>query len=205
MNKKPIYKALKIFLNPKMKIFICIFFFFWLTSIIVKCKMLVKRQDNGTKTGDLNSTMGLIFIVKNSTEPIILAEPNTLPSLKETSIVVESSILPFHDIHFIWALHPADNQLFQETEGLALIRKNTTSVRIAIRTKNTNTPSLNQVVYKFYLNKIIEANTTQETKNQSFFINSLASSVLIRILPSNYPFGYFEYSNEIPSNLTLSK
>lgn len=182
------------------KLIYCITLCFLLKNCAIESSILRQISDNGTNQA--NETAGLIFI-DNSTSDIILAEPNTLASLKETTIVIKSDVNSDFDIDVEWSIQPIDNRRFQNSGGIATISRNTSSAKILIRTKNTDISSLNEISYKFSLNRIFINDT--KNKNKSFSIKPSASVISIRILPSNFPFGIFQFSDVIPVNLTLSR
>lgn len=180
--------------------------------VVLFCLFTIKRSEAFSKevdSFDLNiannetHSDGLVYIDRqNSSSPIILAEPDTLPKLKEVNITVRLNLLLNYDLSFVWRIDPINNRKFQESQNVAIIAKKTSSVQITVRTKNTDIPTLNDASYTFFLVKIIDP--INETETTPIYISN-SSSVVLRILPSNYPFGYFQYSDTIPLNLTIPR
>lgn len=146
-------------------------------------------------------SIGYVYIDQKSSQTIILAEPNTLDSLKQTNITICTTLTPIYsDIDFTWSIEPFNTNRFVLTEGFATIKKFTNSTQIKIATRNTNQPQLDNIVYTFRLDKLSINNY-----DQRFFLNLSAISVKIILLPSNYPFGYFEFSSSLSKYFKVSR
>ena len=146
-------------------------------------------------------SIGYVYIDQKLSQTVILAEPNTLDSLKQTNITICTTLTPIYsDIDFTWSIEPFNTNRFFLTEGFATIKKFTNSTQIRIATRNTNQPQLDNIVYTFKLDKLLINNYIQR-----FFLNLSAISIKISLLPSNYPFGYFEFSSSLSEYFKVSR
>ncbi len=146
-------------------------------------------------------SIGYVYIDQKLSQTVILAEPNTLDSLKQTNITICTTLTPIYsDIDFTWSIEPFNTNRFFLTEGFATIKKFTNSTQIRIATRNTNQPQLDNIVYTFKLDKLLINNY-----DQRFFLNLSAISIKISLLPSNYPFGYFEFSSSLSEYFKVSR
>lgn len=182
--------------------------FYSILFMIVTFKLYMFRLNYCQLVSDTSSPAkstdpSLVLIEFNSTDEIILAEPDTLLRLRQAFIGVKSSRALDYDLNLVWRIEPVDNRKFQETEGFVRLVKNTSLVVFSIRSKNTGLTSLNSIVYRLYLNKVLpDSNST----DSGTIIKVLDTNFIsIRILPANYPFGFFQFAENFPLNRTVSR
>lgn len=167
--------------------------------IVVDCQLI--NDVNNTIPNDLS-----VFIEFTTLEEIILAEPDTLFTLREANVSITSSRSLDYNLTIGWRIEPVDNRKFQETEGLIPMVKNTSSAKLTIKTKNTGVSSLNSIVFKLFLDKVVDnVNLTNSNSSLPMNIFISASKISIRILPANFPFGLFQFPDNLPLNRTVSR
>ena len=150
-----------------------------------------------------NTQIGYVYIDKNPSDKIILAETKTLSSLNQTTLTIRTTITPqLTDIDFIWSITPINTNRFIATEGFATIKQFTNWTQIKIAARDTFQSNLNDVTYFFKLDRLT---TNFVNLTQKFYFNNSAVSFAIALLPSNYPFGYFQFSDSITKYLTVSR
>lgn len=185
-----------------------IFPFFFLYLVIFVQMSLEHGDDfldHGAESTPSVEDLNYIYIDRDPSIPITLAEPHTLPSIKDIKLVIKSTMTPInYDIIFVWTILPADNNRFFATENYGTIQRQTNSTQITISIKDSTISSPDIELYTFNLDKIINSFNTLSL-NDTFYIHPNAKTAQIKLLPSNYPFGLFEFSSEIPANLTISR
>lgn len=149
------------------------------------------------------TSIGYVYIDKAQGEKIALAEKDTLASLSEYNITIRSTLEPRStDIDFTWTIIPSNPNRFLATDGFATIKRLTNFVTVKIATRDTNKPNLDDVTYSFKLDRLT---TNFINLNEKFYFNSSSQSIAINLLPSNHPFGLFEFSKEIAKYMTVSR
>ena len=147
-----------------------------------------------------------IYIDFDPTIKIVLAEPHTLPSNKEINITIYSTLTPLnYEITFVWIITPQNNERFIETEGYGTITHEKNKTQVTISTKDTSNVQWEISSFTFQLDKILLTNSSNLIANNTLTINPMAKSIPIYYLPTNFPFGLFEFTPFIPSNFSVSR
>ena len=145
--------------------------------------------------------VGYIYIDTNQTTFFILAESSTYPFHQNLTLTIKTSLVSVdEDISFKWSLRPVVADRFFSFDGTETIARNTNSTTVTISLNDNEIPELEDQNFIFKLDSVLPLN------NQSvLYVVNNTQSVIIHVLPSDYPFGLFEFSNDISSNLTISK
>lgn len=151
----------------------------------------------------VNNITGNVYLNINSTSnAYIMAQTTTLDGFQNLTLIVRSSLKPVNsDLMFTWSIRPIKFDRFISFDGLGSIKQNEDLTTITISVKDNLIPQLDDQYYTFRIDSILNASTSIIP----FSISTSLNSVLINVLPSSYPFGLFEFSNDVPTNFTISR
>lgn len=167
----------------------------------------IDRQQINNQANNTTETKNdeFIFIDFFTLDEIILAEPDTLTRIREASVSIISSRDLEYNVSIGWRIEPVDNKRFQQTDGSVLLAKNTNTTKFSIRTKNTPDSTLNPTVFKLFLQRVVGNINISLNGSSQLPIYITANWISIRILPANFPFGFFQFPEYIALNRTVSR
>lgn len=165
-------------------------------------RQLINNQANNTT---VTTSDEFIFIDFVTLDEIILAEPDTLARIREANVNVMASIDLDFNVSIGWRIEPVDNKRFHQTDGSVLLAKNTNTTKFSIRTKNTPDSTLNPTVFKLFLDRVVGNINISVNGSSQLPIYITANWISIRILPANFPFGFFQFPEYIALNRTVSR
>lgn len=168
--------------------------------------LMILHQTSSQSTA--SSTVGFIYIDTDPNAQIVMAQPHTLSDRKQATISILSSITtPFnYEISFVWSIKPENNQIFESTTGQGSIQSQSNQTQVVLSARDDNASQAEIVLYTFQLERVVLVSNSNQnnTNGVVIYLNEQFKSVVIRFLPSNYPFGTFQFSSLVPDNLTIS-
>nr|QVK45649.1 G protein-coupled receptor [Proales similis] len=147
------------------------------------------------------SENGTLFLSVRPMNSAIIAAPKTLASRQTLNFTVEvdTTTIDFA-LSFVWSIVPADLHRFEQVEGLGLIEPDKNETQVQIKAIDSFVSQMDTTGYQFILDQV---NLFSLPPGVQVFISPTRSFANFGLLPSNYPFGLFRFSQA--GNITVSK